>query len=79
VALAWKLDGAVAVKNSFCWIYGQSNGQFASRWNSQTELRIRRGEIEKARRELEIAIALNPDQTNQLRQWFGQLSKERKK
>jgi hypothetical protein len=40
---------------------------------------MRTGEIEKARRELDIAIALNPDQTNQLRQWFEQLSKERKK
>ena len=40
---------------------------------------MRTGETEKARRELEIAIALNPDQTNQLRQWFEQLSRERKK
>jgi Flp pilus assembly protein TadD len=40
---------------------------------------MRTGEIDQARRELDIAIALNPDQTDQLRQWFEQLSKERKK
>ena len=40
---------------------------------------VRTGEIEKARHELEIAIALNPEQTEQLREWFEKISKDPKK
>lgn len=37
---------------------------------------IRTGELDKARRELEIALALKPDQADALHKWFEQLTNE---